>query len=338
MRQRITIRDGGDEWISVRRRMLQAGCFPALILGAGIPILIVSVIALIRLSSAAVPSRVISIIATGIFLLVGLNLVAAEGLQLVAAAMGARASGSAGGGLRNRLRVVHRKLLPTEISLGMLRLLTYVLLGFALLVAYITDAKATTAVPLSEWGQKLDYLARGIRGFVSVIRPVEAGFLTLMLAVGAHSLVSPFLTVPYSAALGALTRNQADSSGEQVGQAITLRLGVSLTGILVALWGWALLLLIALTIDDASNYLFVPQVLQIVLFRLMKPILTPATTTSVAIVGVILYGLSQVMMARILARAAVVRQDRRMQKPKPKERFAEVLQMIVPDNGGESPS
>jgi hypothetical protein len=249
--------------------------------------------------------------------------------------MGSRAGASTSSSLPERLRVIQRRLLPIETSLAVLRGLTYLLFGFVSLILALTYSRSIAPRSPAEWGAQLSFLVQRIEGILSVIGPEEAGFLALLIGVGAHSLVGPFLTVPYSAALGAAAGTRTGSNQRSVGLALSLRLGASLAGALTSLWGWALLLLAGMTITDAGNYPFVSSTLAAIILRLTDSVFIPIVVAIAALSFVALYALSQIVMARILARIATRQQVDQTQVPKRKERFAEILEAITPEEVAE---
>jgi hypothetical protein len=337
MRKLISIREDGDKSISLRRRMLQAGCFPALILGAGIPILIVGVVAFTRLPVSLNSSRLESLIGVSGFLLLLLNVLASQGLRIGATIMGSHAGASGRSSLHEQLRVIQRRLLPIQTSLTVLRLLTYLLFGFVALILALAYSRSVTARAPSEWGVEMGFLVGRVQGMLSTVSFGEAGVLALLIGVGIHSLMGPFLAVPYSAALGAVAGARTGTDGKPAALALSLRFGASLAGALAFLWGWALLLLVGLAIADTSNYPFMsPRLLA--MMRSLMGVFTPVVSTSAAFTSVALYAFSQFMMARILAKVATEQQVNQKVSPKRTGRFAEILETVVPPDGREETS
>ncbi len=293
------------------QRRIRVGCLPALLIFTCVLLSFLNTVPFVDVPSGIVDLNSFLIggrIAISLQALFLLQLMGTWALGLVGAVVATRAAAGQGRFVAERLAILRNRASFLAWAVLALRLLflAVVIMTLAFLYTPVLGTRLDSDLASSIW-------------LAIQLEPLEIGVVLFVMLVS--WLFGPFLRLRYSMALGALAATWSRRSDSRFWLAISARLAAGLLGMLLVLWGGALLNLISYALQNPNVGQGIPYNLPPVIASLSP--LAQGTASWLAIAALLaLYVAGQVFLpplAIALARLRLARLGHGPDKP-----FAEV--------------
>ncbi len=275
-------------------RVGQIGCLPLVIIVTGLFLLLTNLVAF-RNAPYWIPDPLPYLLSRRLGLSLGILGIAQLALSWMLGSIASVAATMSLGEQKTSLQIARRRVSVAAWAVVLLRLA--LLLGLAISTLYTLTGIFGVRLRLDIVGE-----------FIAAFREAPWLILVAIWLLLLQGLVGPFLHLRYSLALGVLAATWSRQSDERAWLALSARLGADLSGVIAALWGAGVALLLWLTIVDPrhgspiASFILFPslytEATQILLAALLIILLVPLHATGQILLPPVYIKLARLRMAK----------------------------------------